>query len=78
MTVPGPSTGAVGGLHGDLGLAVAVVVVDLELGVVRAGPDVPAEVDPPQAGAVELVGVDVDVAGVAGLGVVLGVRRDPT
>jgi hypothetical protein len=73
----GAVLGAVGGLHGDLGLAVAVVVEHLELGVVRAGPDVAAEVDAPQPGAVQLVRVDVDVAGVAGLRVVLGVGRIP-
>src|SRR5690606_39704768 len=69
--------GAVGGLHRDLGPAVAVVVVDLELGVVRAGPDVAAQVDPPQAGAVQLDAVEVDGVGHAGLGVVLGVVRLP-
>src|SRR6478752_9484695 len=75
--LPGTVHAAVGGLHGDLGLAVAVVVVHLELGVVRAGPDVPAQIDPPQAGAVQLVRVDVHVAGVAGLRVVLAVGRVP-
>src|SRR5262249_4781283 len=64
-------------LHGDLGLAVAVVVVHLELGVVRAGADVAAEVDAPQPGAVELVRVHVHVACVAGLRVVMGVGRIP-
>ena len=73
----GAVRGAVGGLHGDLGPAVAVVVVHLELGVVRAGADVAAQVDPPQPGAVQLVRVDEHVAGVAGLGVVLGVGRIP-
>ncbi len=68
---------AVRRLHGDLGLAVAVVVVRLELRVVRAGTDVAAQVDPPQPGAVELDAVQDRVAGVAGLGVVLGVGRLP-
>ena len=68
---------AVRRLHDDLGLAVTVIVEDLELGVVRSGPDVVAQVDPPQPRAIELVGVDVDVAGVAGLGVVLRVGRVP-
>ena len=67
----------VGRLHGDLGPTVAVVVVHLELGVVGAGPDVAAEVDAPQPRAVEPVRVDEDVAGVAGLRVVLGVGRVP-
>lgn len=68
---------AVGGLHGDLGLAVAVVVVHLELRVVRAGADVAAQVDTPQPGAVQLDAVDDRVAGVAGPGVVLGVGGLP-
>ncbi len=68
---------SVGGLHGDLGLAVAVVVVHLELCVVRPGADVAAQVDAPQPGAVELEAVDDRVAGVAGLGVVLGVGGLP-
>jgi hypothetical protein len=67
--------GAVGGLHDGLGPAVGVQVVDHHLRVVGAGPDVVAEVDAPQPGAVQLVGVDVHVPGVAGPGVVLGVGR---
>lgn len=43
----------------------------------RARADVPAQVDAPQAGAVELDAVDDGVAGVAGLGVVLGVGGLP-
>ncbi len=68
---------AVGGLHGDLGVAVTVVVVHLELGVVGPGPDVAPQVDPPQAGSLERVGVDDGVVGDAGLRVVLGVGRVP-
>src|SRR5690606_26866980 len=66
-----------GGLEHGLGAAVAVEVVDQELGVVGTGADVDAQVDPPQQGAVELVGVEVGVAGVAALGDVLGVGRVP-
>jgi hypothetical protein len=73
----GAVPGAVGGLHGDLGLAVAVVVVHLELRVVRAGADVAAQVHAPQPGAVQPDAVDDRVAGVAGLGVVLGVGGIP-
>ena len=52
--------GAVGGLARHFGAAVAVEVVDDELRVVRAGADVPAEIDAPEARAVELVGVEDD------------------
>ncbi|MCY1230252.1 hypothetical protein D9M72_426580 [compost metagenome] len=73
----GTVCGAVRGLHRQLGLAVAVKVVGEQLGVVRARPDVVAQIDAPQLGAVHLVGVHVDVAGIAGLRVVLGVGRRP-
>ena len=69
--------GAVSRLHDQLGPAVGVEVVQLGLGVVRPGADVHAHVDAPQLRAVELVGVEVDVPGCPGLGVVLGVRRIP-
>ena len=69
--------GAVGRLHDQLGPAVGVEVVQLGLRVVRPGADVGAHVDPPQLRAVELVGIEVDVPGCPGLGVVLGVRRIP-
>ena len=68
---------SVRGLARDLGFPVAVEVVDHELRVVRAGADVAAEVDAPQPRAVELVGVEVDVACVAGLRVVFRVRGVP-
>jgi hypothetical protein len=44
---------------------------------VRTGADVAPEVDPPHPAAAQPVGVDVDVAGVARLGVVLGVGGVP-
>src|SRR5690606_475377 len=69
--------GAGGGLEHHLGLAVTVEVVDQELGVVGSGPDVHAQVDAVEQGAVQLVRVDVDVAGVALLGDVLGVGGVP-
>ncbi len=73
----GAVDGGVRGLHGDLGAAVAVVVVHLELRVVRPGADVAAEVDPPQPLPVQPVRVHVDHTGDAGLGVVLGVGGVP-
>src|SRR5690606_19118623 len=74
---PGAVAGPVSGFHGDFGAPVAVVVIDLELGVVGPSADVDAQVDPPQEGAVEFVGVEEDRPGVAGLGVVLGVGGLP-
>src|SRR5688500_20182385 len=59
----GPGAGPVGGPHRHLGPTVAVVVVHLELGVVRPGPDVGTHVDTPQPGAVGPVRVEVHVAG---------------
>ena len=73
----GAVLGGVGGLADHLRAAVAVEVVDDELGVVGAGPDVAAEIDPPQALARELDTVDVDLAGVAVVGIVVGVGRIP-
>ena len=68
---------SVGRLHGDFRSSVAVVVEDLELRVVRASADVAPEVDAPQARAVELDRLDIDVAGVSRSRVVLRVRRVP-
>nr|GEU28583.1 indole-3-acetaldehyde oxidase [Tanacetum cinerariifolium] len=68
---------AVGRLGHHLGQAVAVEIVRQERGVVGARADVLAEVDAPQARAVEFVGVQIRVARVAGLGVILGVGRLP-
>src|SRR5665647_1524433 len=56
---------AVRGLDHDLGLAVAVEVEHEQLGVVRSGPDVAAHGDAPQLLALEGVGVDEDLTGVA-------------
>ena len=70
--------GRVGRLHRDFGPAVAVKVEDLELGVVRARADVAAKIDAPQAGAVQAIRVDIDVAGIARLRVVLRVDHEGT
>ncbi len=69
--------GPVGRLAGDLGLPVAVKIVDLKLRVVSAGANVATEVDAPQPRPTELVSVEVDVARVAGLRIVLRVRGVP-
>ena len=62
--------GPVGRLADDLGLAVAVEVVDHELRVVGAFADVLPEVDPPEEAAVELVGFELRFARPPGLRVV--------
>ena len=69
--------GGVGGLADQLDTAVAVQVIDDELRVVGACADIAAQVDAPQALAAELEAVDVDLAGVAVVGVVVGVGRIP-
>ncbi len=69
--------GAWSRLEHQLRPAVTVEVVDEELGVVRARPDVDAEADAVEQGAVETVGVEVHRPGVADLGDVLGVARVP-
>ena len=56
--LPDAIDGAVGGLARDFGAAVAVEVVDDELRVVRALADVLPEVDAPEEGAVEPVGLE--------------------
>ena len=69
---PRPVDRPVGRLADDLGPAVAVEVVDEERGVMGPFADVLAEVDPPEEGAVELVGLELGLAGRAPLGVVAG------
>ena len=68
---------AVGRLARDFGAAVAVEVVDHELRVVRAGPDVPAEIDPPEPRAIDPVGVDELTARQSCAGVVTRIRWIP-
>ena len=75
--VPETIDRAVGGFAGDFGATVAVEIVDHELRVVRSGADVPPKVDPPEARAVQLVGIEENVAGVTALRVVLRVRGIP-
>ena len=73
----GAVLGAVSGLAGHLALAVEVEVPHEELRIVRTCADVHAEVDAPEAGAVQAVAVDEDIAGLALLGIVLGVIGIP-
>ena len=68
---------AVGSLHHNFGNPVTVEVVDHELRVVCAGADVLAEVDSPEARAVQLHAVYKDRARIAVLRVVLRVTRVP-
>src|SRR5690606_1933933 len=68
---------AIGRLHRHLGPAVPVIVVHLELGVVRAGSDVSAQVDAPQSLPAKGVRIDIDEAGDTGLGVVPRLRTVP-
>ena len=68
---------AVRRLAGHLRLAIAVEVRHKELGVVCAGTDVLAQVNAPQACAVQPVAVNEDIAGLALLGVILGVGGIP-
>ncbi len=85
--IPPPQHAAVGGkaghagarrgLDGHFGPAVAVEVIDDELGVVGAGADVGAHVQAPQQRAVQLVAVDQAAAGVALDGHVLAVGGVP-
>jgi hypothetical protein len=63
--------GAVGGLAGEFGPAVAIKIIDDELRVVGAAADVFPEVDLPEERAVELVGLEDRLVGDAALGVVL-------
>ncbi len=62
--------GSVGRFAGDFGDAVAVEVIDHELRVVRAFADVFAEVDGPEQGAIEFVGLKNRWIGQAGLRIV--------
>ena len=72
-----PIDGAVSRLARHFRAPVAVEVVDDELRVVGAGPDVPAEIDPPEPCPVQLVGVEDHVAGHAAGRGVARVRRIP-
>ena len=49
--------GAIGSLAGELGTAVTIEIIHHELGVVGAGADIFTEVDLPEEGAVEAVGL---------------------
>src|SRR5262249_44743604 len=69
--------GSVCGPAGDFGLPVSIEIVNLKLRVVRAGANVATEVDAPQPRPIELVSVQVDIAGVAGLRIVFRVRGVP-
>ena len=73
----GPVDGRVGSLADEFCTAVAVQVIDDELRVVGACADVAAQVVPPQALAAELEAVDVNLAGIAVVGVVVGVGHVP-
>ena len=66
-----------GGLADELGTTVAIEVVDEELRVVGPGTDVLSQVDTPELGAVELVGIEVDIARLATDGVILKVGGLP-
>ncbi len=74
-TLPVHRTGR--GLADHLRLAVTVEVVDEELGVVGSGADVLAQVDAPELGAIQLVAVEEHFAGIAVVGIVVGVGRVP-
>jgi hypothetical protein len=74
----GPVHRAVRGLGHDLGLAVAIEIIGHHRRVVGTGTNVLAQVDPPHASPVELVSIEQDVASLAGLRIVLGIRRLPT
>ena len=59
------------------GNPVRIKVIDKELSIVGAGPDVAAEVYSPQSFAAKFQTVDEDASGVARVGVVVGVRGVP-
>ena len=63
--------GAGGCLAGYLGLAVAVEVIDHELGIVGSGADILAQIDAPQFGPVEFIAIEDYITCVTGYGVVL-------
>ena len=72
--------GAVTGLHDHFGLAVAVVVIDLELRVVRTRTDVLAQVDTPKLCTVKFVRIDENCSRIGtfhGLRIVLVIVRNP-
>ena len=73
----GPVDCAVRSLGHHFRAAVTVKVVDHELGVVCSRADISSEVDSPESRAVELHAVDEGRAGVAPVGVVVGVGRIP-
>ena len=73
----GAVDGAVRSLGHHFRASVTVKVVDHELGVVCSRADISSEVDSPESRAVELHAVDEGRAGVAPVGVVVGVGRIP-
>src|SRR5262249_62270151 len=75
--LPRATACAVGGLADDFGFAVSIEVIHLKLRVVGAGAYIATEVYAPKACAVELIGVNKNVACVAVLRVVFLVGRVP-
>ncbi|CAM4514736.1 hypothetical protein PATY110618_27055 [Paenibacillus typhae] len=58
-------------LDHNFSFAVAVQVIDHQLRIVGSGPDVHAKVNPPQLRAVKLNSINIDIAGITGLGIIL-------
>ncbi|MNE44561.1 hypothetical protein D3C80_1387930 [compost metagenome] len=69
--------GSVCCLDHDLCLAVSVQIIDHQLGIMSPGPDVHAKVDPPELRTVKLNGINIDIAGITGLGIILRIARAP-
>ncbi|MFM1944709.1 MAG: hypothetical protein RI897_3691 [Verrucomicrobiota bacterium] len=68
--------GSVGGLAGDFRAAVAVEVIDHELGVVFALADVASQVNSPEAGSIQFISIEDRLSGESGKGVIAGLARE--
>ncbi|MNC26291.1 hypothetical protein D3C75_744160 [compost metagenome] len=61
----------------DFGFTVAVQIIHHQLGIMRSRADVDTQIDSPEPRAVKFNGVDIDIAGIAGLRIVFRVARAP-
>ena len=58
-------------------LAIAVEIIDQELGIVGTGTDILTQIDAPELGSVELVAVEDDLSRIAVMRIVMGIGRVP-
>ena len=77
QVVPQAVFGAGSRLAGNFSDAVAVQVVNHKLSIMCSGPDINTQIDAPELFSLQGISVQVNIAGIARLGIVFGVGRIP-